>query len=644
MFRFWGSDIRGNQKSVSVCQPMHDCVKSQPVLPTAPHSALSLSTTKRRRSSIESAEPPLLPVAKRLKSETHQDATLASLPAVQRTEHSQVSVASSTPVKMNRVREIINFEIGHEILLKHNELRLIEQELAKCQVALEQLRRCHLIPYPVNCPTPDQLLDIMAGKGPAIQPENSTSVPEWAPPFGVVDGPYARHYAKWLIPDPRFDGMQVDFHIETRPKGIEGRTTRNSYSYSDGAISGKRPMRGLTSSQKLQSLSAGYPVKTDKTGPCTLVRQLDGIRVKLVCLDCNRENFSSTQGFINHCRIAHKRDYKSHEEAARKCGQPISSEASASTPAEEKPAVFTVTTPTSNAAPQLPLTSIQPGQVHPFTRQNLSEQETYVSLKNRIAECVKLFEDGLHPYSKRIPKVPTSVTPVASKASIIPSSDAPYLSEFLKRRNISKNLDEAVADAKKPVADDDLSDDSEEGDDTVAPAAIKIASVMRVPARPQSPNSSLETGPRPTSSKGRGHQPFAATHPITCSPSLANSSLDIIMRDTEDLEADLSPNTSASNNAPSLVSDDGEYDDSEVPSDSEADDSIAGNSVSDVAEINLEEESDGRPIRHHRSSSGNGPDTLRLKRDDVKHVSFVSPIKNGSKPIKAAGHGRTRKP
>jgi GATA zinc finger len=43
------------------------------------------------------------------------------------------------------LRNAIESHFGLEILLKHDELRLINQEMAKCQIALEQLRRCHLI-------------------------------------------------------------------------------------------------------------------------------------------------------------------------------------------------------------------------------------------------------------------------------------------------------------------------------------------------------------------------------------------------------------------------------------------------------------------------------------------------------------------
>ena len=40
----------------------------------------------------------------------------------------------------------------------------------------------------------------------------------------------------------------------------------------------------------------------------------------MTCPDCNRFDFSNVQGFINHCRIAHKIEYASHDDAVRHCG------------------------------------------------------------------------------------------------------------------------------------------------------------------------------------------------------------------------------------------------------------------------------------------------------------------------------------
>ena len=54
----------------------------------------------------------------------------------------------SDEAKHSQLQQVIEHQFNIEILVKHRELRLIEQELAKCQTSLEQLRRCEIIPYP----------------------------------------------------------------------------------------------------------------------------------------------------------------------------------------------------------------------------------------------------------------------------------------------------------------------------------------------------------------------------------------------------------------------------------------------------------------------------------------------------------------
>jgi len=89
---------------------------------------------------------------------------------------------------------------------------------------------------------------------------------------------------------------------------------------------------------------------------------------------------------------------------------------------------------------------------------------------------------------------------------------------------------------------------------------------------------------------------------------------------------DLSPNTIASNNAPSLVSDDGEYDEGD-----DAESASSGDEDDDsVAEIEFED--DGEKVVPRtvlRNRAGSGGDAMRLKKEDKhKHVTFVSPVKD----------------
>ncbi len=555
----------------------------------------------------------------------------------------------------SRISEIIGSQFSLDILMKHNELRLIKQELGKCQAALEQLRRCHLIPFPASLGTPESMLNVSEGTGPAIGQQDK--IPRWAPPYGIVDGPYTRHYAKWLIPDPRFDGMQFEYQrgLDGSRAGKtvpEGRATRHSYAEGMNLGSKSRSQRG-TASQKLQALSSGYPPVKDKVGPCILKRA-DGQMVKLVCPTCKRENFSSTQGFINHCRIAHRLEFKSHEEAASASGQPIEVDEAGDIVGEEK------VSPAPN------------GLVHPLIRSAPPEKEAYIALLARIQESKDMYHQGLLPGFASIPSSadasPSKATPQPPPAkSFVPSSVTPHLSELLRSRGFGGNLQDIVADAKQTVDFDEISED--DFDEDMSPTTTEhpfggldganSPPPMRVPARV-----GVAPAPfgRPGSSKGfdsrnsrqaglSGISPRPSyTTPVINTTAAANHSkpstrlvnhngldrptdfgADLDMIDAPSM-VDLSPNTVVSNNAPSLVSDDGEYDEGEDAESASSEDELE---ESDVAEIDIEDDGidkvEPRTVMRNRSSSGSEGMRLRKEKKADQHVTFVSPVKDTGK-------------
>ncbi|KAG5996311.1 hypothetical protein E4U43_002875 [Claviceps pusilla] len=675
MFRFWSAETRGSDQTADSIEDVSSD-GDQPIGATdasSPPSIVSPAASKRRWASFQDSDTPCqASPLKRTKLKSRQ-----SNPA----PVSVNSVASTRLDRMQRARDVIGHQIGLEVLLKHDELRLINQELAKCQIALEQLRRCHLIPYPQHCPTPHQMLDISTGKGPAVNTRSGEPIPQWAPPFGVVDGPYARHYAKWLVPDPSFDGAQADWQIpadstRSRLSLAEGRQTRNSFTET-GLLSKGRPVRG-NAGQKLQALSNGYPQPKDKAGPCVLKRS-DGQTVKLVCLDCHRENFSSTQGFINHCRIAHKRDFKSHEEAAVQSGQPIETSDKFSSKnnnhnnkgnplaAATTTAATTTTTKASaitvgnNKASLAVATHGSHGStgvstlVHPFARQDMSESDTYLALQSRIADSLKLYHQGklpgvgpisLQDTGAQVPgamntKASPHPTAASSASGLDHDLDTPYLFRLMQTRKFDGNLCDVVADAKTKVSLEDMAPDEESDDNSVptpalgdlAPARTPVVA-KRVPAQSSQTTAAANSSSHSVSSKSRAPPMSLASAPeSTMGVTSKNGSLGIGSdEDSDDMEeANLSPNPLTSNIAPSLVSDDGEYDDSDDGSSiSGGSDDLDADSVSDVAEITLDDETDARTLR--RASNG-APGTVRLRKHDAKkqHVTFLGPVKKHSK-------------
>ncbi|KAJ5893862.1 hypothetical protein N7495_005553 [Penicillium taxi] len=287
----------------------------------------SLPPVKRKRSDSNISEAPTA------KARCDEDSISPSLPAqvAEETQDAKLNHPTQSSVNIpcpaapvaertlntNMLRETLTGQIGLEVLLKHQEMRQIDQEIAKCQIALEQLRRCAEIPFPGSTVTGPSL-DVSNGVGPSLPKHTEIQSPA---PWGVTEGPYTRHYARWLLSDPRFDDARVLY--ETGPSvadpstapAMAGRTTRNS-----------RSTRAL----------GNPPTETPSTHPTTgpkldlpyvlIHRDSDNTIVKLVCPECKVFNFASAQGFINHTRLSHNRRINSHQHAADECGQPPTSE------------------------------------------------------------------------------------------------------------------------------------------------------------------------------------------------------------------------------------------------------------------------------------------------------------------------------
>lgn len=413
--------------------------------------------------------------------------------------------ADSADVRRNKTRQVVMQQVNLEILLKHNELRLIDQEIAKCQVALEQLRRCTEIPHPAT----KLSQDVSSGTGPALrQKYMGARMPASPAAWGVLDGPYSRHYASWLLPDARFDGGEPEPALQTPLNGkrpAKGRHGRPSIveDMQFAGISSRSQRNG-----NLQSLSNGYAQPKEKSnGPLILKRSSDGKMVKLKCLDCGRHNFGSAQGFINHCRIGHGRTFPSHDAAAESCGEPVEYDSNGAMMGVE------------------PVAAVQaPNNVHPLVR-------SAHLLPANPAPAPKLGINSLDGAAD------TTSTPGPSpdfKGSV----STPFLSALVHNKGLGLDLQEAVTDAKMkvdlPESDVEMSDEEEE---------------LKLP----------EAAPR-------GHPQVAGTRQVgakskapTSSP-LLSSRLPVAHTDAEEFGHPIEPSpTTDSNQAPSLIDDDEEF-------------------------------------------------------------------------------------
>ncbi|KAI9805551.1 MAG: hypothetical protein M1825_000802 [Sarcosagium campestre] len=533
------------------------------------------------------------------------------------------------------LREIIDAQFGFEILLKHKELRLIEQELAKCQVSLEQLRRCRLI-TPAEGGSEASSLGKLADLD--IQDADNTSANgSWLAAPAVSNGPYTRHYAKWLIPDQRFDGDDASLGNLTgnamAGKYIsEGRSTRGHLvDISPAANKGR--LRGTGTGSKLQALSNGFSHAKEKGGPLIVKRSSDEQWVKLVCIDCDRGDFSSAQGFINHCRIAHHRGFESHDAAAIACGQIVDID-------ETKPV------PTDTEVNNTP-TSL----VHPFIRSAPTTHKSAAAHTVNAANEVAVKTKPPQPLAPKNPRHESAALRAAKKnprskalakvvlPDFVPSPQAPHLSALMKQRGVGCDLGDMVGQAKERFdlgvygesSDEGSSDEEQQTTPSDGARALQNGgggaihrvqhqhqrtplSGGRVPAR-----STMSPAPlnRPNSAKGLdkhgshaqrrlgGISPCPApTTTTSSSPSSSSSSSAasyptvITVADSNDNTPSpphLSPQLLDPASAPSLVSDD-EDDEYEVRSESETPSSVSAPENEDmIVDFDVEDGSDSAP-------------------------------------------------
>ena len=578
----------------------------------------------------------------------------------------------STAERQAALRQTIESQFSLEILLKHKELRLIDQEFAKCQVALEQLRRCQIIPYPATSSVFRDFQAASSGSGPSF----NNRAP-YAPPWGVTNGPYSRHYERWLIPDSAFDENVVE--TPQTPAGfgktLADRPTRGSKSEKGIVASKSRSQRGSTSA-RLKALPHGYPEPKEEKGPMIVKRSSDGKMVKLVCLDCRRSNFNSAQGFINHCRIAHSRQFLSHDAAIEASGEEIDPDTEAGL--------------SEMSGSQ---TTASAGLVHPLIRsahlaRNNSPTETANASSRRKRSQASSPLVSQPAVTTNTPQamfvanrrgLGISGDPRSDPAPFIPSPQTPHLSALLARMGHGGDLDELVTEATtRPEVDLTTLSDEEDGSDDEE-GVVNTTQNLEVPQSrstrgvlrggggesfnrtTRSPTPSQQISSHPSlpnvASQRPAYLPNITQHAPYPSPYETIDRAGHHGHHTSMLDhqspLNLSPNTIESHTAPSLVSDDGDYEnthsESEAPSSAEADDEdhYIHAEVMDHDDMDLGEGSSGSQEHHlalggkphgpsagRRSSAMRPPTAIHHGATEERHVSFASPqrrLRRGSR-------------
>ncbi|KAF2424826.1 hypothetical protein EJ08DRAFT_663850 [Tothia fuscella] len=475
---------------------------------------------------------------------------------------------------VDHMRAVIEAQIDLEILHKHTELRYIEQEIAKCQIGLEQLRRVEVIPYP-GSHSPS--LSLSTGTGNALASPDGYTSPEFCAPWGVTDGPYARHYAKWLLSDAQFDPMVRQSTVSTPLTAKAGRASRASGG--DPFLSAPPGRQSRVSGGSRSSLQGDASASTAQRDPMIMKRQQDDQWVRLRCNHCGRSNFNNIQGFLNHCRIAHKEDFKSHEAAAITCGEIVSSEESQ----------FGAD----------PVIVIRDSHVKAAVVATLPTDQALVSpLITNTPTHSPMDRVMTHPYTPDATPLPSPSNPVASVA---PSSAMPHLSKLMARNGMSVASLESTAKESKKREDLSVYNNSDSERESHNSKHRKLKKPKSAVRHPSSGQYSLPTGStlgsaRPPSQKSSGraapsmglssygplhaHQPLSGYSAFSSHTSSATFDGLAESHTDGDVEMGLSPGTADSN--PGLVSDH-EDDDDDVDEDARsANGSHGGFSAVDV--------------------------------------------------------------
>lgn len=440
-------------------------------------------------------------------------------------QSADLGTQKTSETRLKRIRQTISAQLSLEILLKHKELRLIDQEIAKCQVALEQLRRCSEIPYP-GTQTPSVL--VSEGKGAALRKANESFPAKSPAPWGVTDGPYSRHYAQWLLPDARFDGGEpsVGQVQSIMDSAVPARSTRGSFAEAGKSIKSRSTIRG----GGLQSLPAGYGQPKEKaTGPMILKRKSDDVMVKLVCPDCGRHDFGSAQGFINHCRIGHGRSFASHDAAAEACGEPVEYDNNGTIKGVEPVSTPTVT----NMHPLIRSAKLLPP---PF-----SNIPTSTKVSN--------------PKSRRNKKAqPATVAP-----SFSPSTQTPHLSALIQSQGLGLNLQDLVTEVKTNVEPIESEHEDDEMDiDSPVPSNTGRHPQVAGSKQPAKSTSSKHQPSTLQSRKRFDQETASKSHQATQQQPQLTMHVDGAL--TQFMHPLIPSPTNESTQAPSLVDDDEEFD------------------------------------------------------------------------------------
>lgn len=298
------------------------------------------------------------------------------------------------------LRHILTNQVDLEIRLKHKELRLTEDELGKCEAQMLAIRKFLEVPNNVS-----------------FQHEPNDFTLKY---YDVLSRSLSVNYTK----------LQQQQYLNEHP------------TFKENIFTDVEPMHSYRTRSTTSSLRPSVNGPALRILGC-LYRRTDGVVVKLTCPDCHRSNFSSAQGFLNHSRIAHSKEYTSQDAAALRCGDILPDEF------QDEEGLAS-------------LKSLNEKNLD--ASKNLNVNEIYFNgLSNTLNTLHRSLEDNISPEA-------TDGTSKngTQKRKVSESGSNELMKKLIKSGMVhdAKDYEDIVDEARKEIPNSYLFDDEEEGEGT----------------------------------------------------------------------------------------------------------------------------------------------------------------------------------
>ncbi|KAK6517311.1 hypothetical protein TWF281_003970 [Arthrobotrys megalospora] len=390
----------------------------------------------------------------------HISGTAGKRPSMRQVTAAQDDMTTAErAARTQKIKDIINEQFGLEILLKHRELQDIEAELGRAEACLEQIRRC-------------SIEEAMEKDGRFDDPSGITMA--YAPAPEVMNGPYSRDYRDWLMEERVPTGRSKYHDILAKDQ------SRNFVIQRRGEPQPQQQLHHHQAGRPQREVAvATAAVQSQKRATICLHRQPDGTIVRLTCIDCKRDQFGSMQGFINHCRLAHQRDFQTHDHAAAVCGAPF----------DLTGYTGPLPPPRSNKASKYVSSSVPPAGQKPTKSGSNTKKAAAKASKKKTGAAVVADESSLLSTGPLTP--PLQAEDIALRKTIQTS----HLKEYLGKKRIDvDNLDMMVEEAVNRVG---IVEDESEGEDEDEEVVPQVAVVGAGTNKKKQKATTTQVAPQP---------------------------------------------------------------------------------------------------------------------------------------------------